>query len=1368
MKLIDYRLRFVRRMVTLLVIHICMAAIVVIHAQIPKILTSSHGLTTSGINSVYEDSRGMLWICGPSMLDVYDGSRFHHINFIDKETGKRLFNTAYQVVEAGDGHYWVATSSGLYDYDYKKYTFEHILLNSDEDPVSGFPINSMLKMPQKDCLLVVTGGYGMYVLNTAERKVDKAMNDKLHSLPSTNGVKTVYIDSSNTLWVSYNNGNFANISLDTYKSAKIELDMTQQLALKEHPIMRIVEVKKAGKLVLGTEGAGVYIYDFKSKSMHELAGNHKSYIISSLLVHSDGTVLVGSDNRGIYTLDMQTEQLTQFAPAYSPIDFMYCKAHCLYEGSSGEIIAGLYQKGLCIIPSRDDTFRYHSLSPAGGDKNASCITAMSIDSQRNYWIGTDGCGVFTTDGFKMSTAHAVNEGLNSLLVQCVQIDKRQTVWVGTYGGGVQCRQGGAFVTPDFLQPIKEALVMALAYDSATDKLYIATNGDYVYVADLNAKTLTHINDESMGNAWVHALALDKKGNLWIGNAMGICAYNLKTRKINIKPFEGSNSTLTNAFLLDGTRMLAATDAGLYIFEEGKETKHIGAQDGLGDMTVNSMSQHGDAYWIATSAAICRVDKKTLSVTRYNSLGGIDIGMFHRNSVIKPSEQYILFGGDNGIVCFTPQNVGQPRERLHDVFFTSLVIGGERIRYGAEGYEDVLDASISFASSITLPYYDNSFSITFAVPDLVSADRIHYLYMLEGHDDDWRQLEGPKAEAFFTNLPSGCYTLHVKAYYDDMPDVCTERSIDICIRYAWYASPVAKVIYFLLFAALLYYIYKVYRMRREHQEQLRASEQNERMKEAKLNLFTSIAHELRTPLTMIVSPLTRLMETDPDSSRQTQYSIMQRNCNRLLYIVKQITDVRKIDNGQFELHFSETDIVSYINELLPAFEGVATTKRISLSAEATAPSIPVWIDTEHFEKIVTNLLSNAFKFTPDDGVISANTRTEGDEKVIITIYNSGSHIPEEDLAHIYERFYQVDTAKRAAGSGIGLNLAYDLTRLHHGELIARNTPDNGVAFDIVLPLGNAHLTAEEMAPVAVQETTDATSAVAPVASTMLESEVQSEQSMTNPDNLSERKLTVLVVDDDAEICEYLKNELQSQYNVLVARGGNQAWEIVQKSRPDVVITDLMMPDGNGHELCQRIKSNIETNSIPVIMLTSESNEDNLLKSIELKADHFLPKPFNMQLLRSSLNQVVSVRDNMRSKMRRTEVGNSIEPVQLDNADDKLFTRVNDTIKKNIDNSDFGVAELASEVGISRVHLNRKMKERYGVSPNAYIKSLRLKQSAYLLVHNKVNISEVAYTVGFSSHSYFSNAFHDYFGMTPKEFVAFYSKPENDEALQKLLQ
>ena len=677
----------------------------------------------------------------------------------------------------------------------------------------------------------------------------------------------------------------------------------------------------------------------------------------------------------------------------------------------------------------------------------------------------------------------------------------------------------------------------------------------------------------------------------------------------------------------------------------------------------------------------------------------------------------------------------------------------------------MNANFISLTELSLAHNQNSVAVSFGVPEYSEPNQVRFLYFLEGYDQDWQKATN-ELEANYPNLPPGNYKLHVKAYLENNEQSAIEKTLNIKIHQPWYNTWAAWILYLIVASILGYFGYRIYAERKRQKHLLMEARQEENLKEAKLRMFTSIAHELRSPLTMIVSPLSQLMASTADKGIMAMYNVMKLNCDRLITTVNQITDIRKIDNGQFRLHFSKVNFKDYSKNVFESFSSYASAKNINYQIENQNPNEELWLDKVHFEKILSNILSNAFKFTPQDGRILVRTRSimaDAAEWLEIRIYNSGSYISEEDLPHVFERFFQANSVENETiGSGIGLNLVNELVHLHHGLISVHNMEPDGVEFVMLFPKHNVHLTADELSPRKDEEDDELQQRL------FAEIEENTDEEEDVDDNITKKKKTVLVVDDDQGLCKYVASQISDKYNVIIAHSGNTAWQKILTARPDAVVTDIRMPDGDGIELCKRIKANPETDNLPIVMLTSENSDMAEITSLNLQVDHFISKPFNVLKLKGAIAQGLKVREKMIGKMRRNEVDFDYTEQTIDSADDKLFVRINESLKKNLDDSSFGVNELASIVGISRVHLNRKMKDRYSVSPNNFIRSYRLKQAAYLLINNNVNVSEVAYRVGFSSHSHFSNTFREYFGMTPKEFVAYYTEHPDDETLKKLLE
>lgn len=1305
---------FSQKGVTLLVL-LFLCTFFRVNAQVARLYTSEDGLKTNYCSSVDVDSRGFVWISGLNTLGLFDGARFQYLQIVNSG-GHPLFQYAYGVKEVDEENYGVATSQGLYILNARSMDFHRVYLREEEDSVYGYAVNAITDYPQKDRLLITTDGFGTYVVNTSTMEVDRELSDRIGREIDNVFVSKPVVDRKMRLWFTTTKKVLMCIDLNDIKTCDFDVTPAAQAILDISTVTELLETEKG--ILIGTNN-GLLMYDEEENVVHEFPIPSSHLCIRSLLRTTDGRILIGTDGRGVWEYangenGMTLEPLCGTAGGF---DISYGKVADMTEDSKGNIIAFFLQKGLVVIPPQNNSFHYHPISPKANGQNATCVTSMVVDGQKNYWVATDGCGVFTTHGMKLASAYPVNEGLRSLLVQDIEVDKHGTPWAGTFGGGVQYFENGRW-TGEWLSELSQEHVMAMFYNEEADQILVGTNGNGVYCIDIANKDVKKIRFPFHYNSWVCNLLLDSQQTLWIATSSGLFYYSEKDDMHEEILFGDYRICNASAIQEDGDNILIACDEGFIIYnKKTKEKEFITSEQGLPSEYIRSVMPTERHIWLATRSNIVSIDKETREIRTFSSFSGYKIGEFHRNSVAKPGKDYILFGGDNGIICFTPELIISRQTEIGHLYFTSFStpLGTEK-----------MDANISYAKEIELDSDNASFSIGFSAVELSDPERIYYDYILEGHESRWH-MKAASPYASYSSLPPGNYTFRVRAHFEDNPTQYTENTIKIHVAAPWYASVWALIVYGLIVMTILFFIHKHIQIRKKEKEQLRLSAEKNRMKEAKLRLFTSITHELRSPLTMIESPLKQLMEEDKNADRRSLYAVMLRNCNRLLDIVKQITDIRKIDSGQFKLRFEEQNYVPYSNYVFEQFKGIATVKGISFIVEHSEEELPLMIDTVHFEKIITNILSNAFKFTPQEGKVIARSGIVGD-KAELRFYNSGSHINEEDLGHLWERFYQGNAGSDSSGSGIGLNLVYELVKMHHGSINVKNIEPDGVEFTLCFPLLSVQSQTEE----------------------------------------GTSEVTVMLVDDDTEMSAYLTSQLKKDYQILTAFSGNSAWKKILLQRPDVVVTDYRMPDGNGMELCQLIKNHPETDSTPVIMLTGEGDETLQLHSLNIQVDHYLEKPVNVTILRSAISQVLRTREKMLNKMYRAEMGKETPKPVIESAEEKLYNRINETLISHIEDSGFSVLQLSEEVGISRVHLNRKMKLRYGMSPTAFIKAFRLKQAAYLLVNNKVSISEVVYKVGFSSHSYFTTAFREYFGMSPKEFVAYYSDEENRNQLQKLLE
>ncbi len=1384
---------------TLLLVAVCLWSIAG-QSQRPRFYSLDEGLQSSYVNSIFIDNDNLVWITTNETVEMFDGLRFHEVNVRNPHTGGFLFTEVHQMLQLDDHRFLLASNNGLHVLDKKTNGLRRLVL-SDNEPKTGYAISHLAWDTGHTMIFVGTEGYNTLVLNAATLHTDVERTLAVSRLIPNSFTKMLKVDSKGMVWVAGREGQpvvldiTKNNALDP-KAMTLNVTLEAQQLLESSSVVDMAEWAEGGRVYLALSRGGLLVFDRQTNTLRPSLRPNATLFMQSLLMSSEGHLLVGTDNRGLWRMDVHTEELTPLAMSLGNIDMQYAKVHDMKEDADGNLVAALYQHGVLVLPKASASFHYMPLSPHPIEspwavkRNASCVTSFAQGTNHQLLAGTDGCGLFciNSDG----SYAALGTDNQTLLMQSVTLDRTGQIWVGIWHGGLQTLVDGHLQAPAFTAPLMSKDVMRLSYNADKNLLYVLCNGDGIWCVDLTQQTCTRITTNRNKLEWSNNLLCDSEGLLWVADMDTVFFVDqAKKELIEMRDDEGRLVPRSTQIVEDGDQLLVASLHGVYSID--RRTRRASQPEWLRQtkgMNVMALVPTPTHLWLSTNHNIYAVERKTGHMSTFSSFGGNRPGAFHRCAAMLTDMELIVFGADNGLLAFNPQKLLDRAQRVRQVRFTALRLGSNDVVY-ADSTDSPLDQNILTATRVKMHRGEHALLAFFSAPELADPDRVVYSYQLEGYEKEWHTTTAARPQAYYANLTAGTYKLRVKAAFADRQDnEASEATLTVIVPAQLWATWWAKSIYLLLALLAAWFVWRYYRERRIAHEKLRESQHATETKEAQLRLFTSIAHELRSPLTMVVSPLKDLMAKPNDSETTENYQIMERNCQRMLRVVNQITDVRRIDNGQLRLHFRQVELVPYVASLATAFKGVALARNISLLTESEEDAPKVWLDPINAEKIVINLLNNAMKFTPQGGrVILRVRRRPGQENSLVsewaelTVYNSGSHIPDDDLERVFERFYQANTVQAQRGSGIGLNLAQEITRLHHGTLKAHNLEPDGVEFVLRLPMGFAHLSDAELEPDKATQAYEIPPLPAPApensadeneAETGSENEETKDNGETAPAaevptaDRATHRTTVLLVDDDKELLDYMSSQLRDEYDISTAGSGNQGWERVLAERPDIVVTDIQMPDGDGFELLRRIKRNPETDLTAVIVLTTENDARNHMQAMELQAEHFLPKPFNAQMLQTALSQVTRLRMQLQQRMRRTQMTTDYDAPTSDDADQRLMKRIRQTIVDHIADSDLNVESLAQEVGMSRVHLNRKLKQLCGISPSAYIRSVRLKQAAWLLATKQVNVSEAAYSVGFSSHSYFSSNFHDFFGMTPKEFVAFYSEADNEEALKKLLE
>lgn len=1349
------------------------------NAQTSRIYTSGSGLPSSQITDIYQCRDGFIWISTENGLARFDGMDFSTFHYNRNFPNSLCNDFVLFTFEDSHGTYWVGTSAGLQIFDEAYNSFVKIDLKDDTAPSSNQHVADILQTEHmgEDRIIASTSGHGLYVIDPVSHEVDEERQASLNRSITSQFIREIHADSKGRLWIATDDSGITIIDLESGKQIKAE----SVGILDTITATSFVEDIKTDNLIIGTSSHGILIFDgSKGKIRRAKDASAGRCNVESLLKnniapqHGESTFLVGTENNGILIFDAVSEKVTSVSFHNVSHNISSWKVHSLMEDNQGNVWVGAYQSGVMVIPKSMYGFESVQFNVEDGWDGA-CVTSVTEDIiSGDIWVGTDGEGLFRIgkDGRRSHFSKENSSLTNNSIMSLVQ-DKRGTLWIATYLGGlIRWDSKTGFRQFSDQASLNTDKTACLAYSPDEDILYVGTHGNGLSIISLPQEKVirTYAKDD---NKWVSNLFIDRTGLLWVGTYNGPMCYDHRMQELIGYDVNESLKIRVISFgeSSDG-KIWIGTGEGLVSYDRtNKKTAIYTEADGLPSNIISEIKESIDGnMWIATLNGLSRFDPSAGTFKNYYQYDGLQENEFHANASYKAKDGKLYFGGIKGLTSFYPHIVDQRTHPVPPLYFSDLRVMNEPVSYNHDD-ENILDKHITQATRITIPYEKNMLSIMFSVLEYTNPRKIVYDYKIEGFDERWKHTGQDNRTVTYTNLPPGKYNLAVKAYFDGEPDEFSYREIGIHILPPWYGTWWAAIIYAIIAGfVIMALIQRRKRVITQKQEKVESD-----IKELKLQMFTNISHEIRTPLTLVMSPLKKLRESETDPKQKELYNLMYRNSLRILRMVNQLLDMRKIDSGQMKLHFLETDVVYFIKDIMKSFDNLATSNSINLKMVSEEEVNNLWIDQGNFDKIIFNILSNAFKYTPEKGSISIHigkaVKNDGvlhssvKEYVEFIIENSGSNVDEKYIDKLFDRFFQTDVRDAKVGSGVGLNLSKMLVDLHHGDIRAYNT-DKGVAFAIRIPAGCSHLTPEEMTK--------------PTNHKDLYTKRPAEELASNEDvtyapvitedakqKQTKSKRNIVLVDDDSEMRSYLKLELQSLYNIEVCAGGKEAWTRITTTIPDAIITDLKMDGMDGAELCEKVKKNPQTNHIPVIILTSSSDENSQQRCIDSGADRFLTKPISLEILKSTVSNAISTRDTIRNKYNK-EIDYKLSEIQMKDPGNELVSKVIETIRKNMENTDFTVEDLSREVGMSRVHLNRKLKEVMNVSPSSLIRSIRLKQAAFLLINNKVNISEVAYKVGFSTHSYFSNSFHDFFGMTPKEFVAKYMDCKDEEALKRIFE
>ena len=1319
-----------------------------------KKLGMEQGLSSNFVMGITQDEKGFIWVATESGLNKFDGKNFKvYKKNIDNENS--LSGNELNGILCDKNTIWIATQrSGLNAFDCNTMTFSRYV-NDPTNPQS-IATNDITDIAHsKDGNLWISSYYNGFSYFNKETKAFRHYNISNIEGLGSNRILSIQVDVNGKIYLGHESKGLSIVDIKSKKAKNFKHDPKNPNSLPGDQI-KAIRIDQNGYVWLGSNN-GLCMFNPESemfttfkhsptKSNSLLADN-----IFDLLISSDQKLWVGTENGGISILDLKKMMfITPETAVFRNIRYKdneegisNSTVRCIFEDSFHNIWIGTYGGGVNFISNIENYFNKWIYSPIpGGVNNLSNKVAWGIcsDAQDNIWIGTDGGGIDVFEnGINVRNFSTGNTILKSNAILSAIKDSNNNLWFGTYRGGLYFYDSKKKQFEYINLDNNSQLDIRCLFEDRSRNLFIGThNGLFKY--NLTSKKIDsyYAGSSSIHENDIRSITQDDKGNYWIGtygNGIGVYNPDLKLIKLINNQNGLFSNTINNLYKASDHTIWAATGEGLIKFENSdyNSFKIFLEKDGLPNNTIKAITEDkNNMLWFSSNGGITRYAITENRFYNYNHLDGVPMGDFMGGSVTSGKDGTIFFGSQDGICYFNP-SANQSEMVLPPTVITEFILLNKQNLATETFTEKHVEEKIS------LSYSQNSFKISFNELNFALNDKVEFAYQLKGLDNNWYNLHGDNS-AIFRNLAPGTYEFEVKARLrnTDWPKN-TLSSITIDIAPPFWLSWWAKLIYLVLCLLLFLYLIKAYKRKLKEENALFLDKQSlkreQDLNNEKLRFYTNVTHELRTPLTLISGPLEDIMsDSELPKKFTSKIKPIIQNTSKLLDLVNQILEFRKIESQNKRLCVSLDNMSVLIREIGEKYKDYVESKGIAFEVYSEDQVIFVF-DAEVVITIVENLVSNAVKYT-DKGFIklTLNTSNENGIKYVnIEVEDTGYGISEENQPRIFDRYYQVESNKHtSSGTGIGLALVESLVKLHDAEIFVSSTLDVGSKFKVRFRFENEY-------PDAIYLNSE---------NKAKEIETEFEQNEKDKKN----KILILVVEDNIEIQEYIKDSLADKYNIETATNGKSGIDEAFRLIPDVIISDITMPIKEGVELCKTLKEDIRTSHIPIILLTAKDSLQDKTTGYSLGADSYITKPFNGKLLLSRVENLIEKKQktskiiSLNTENKRNEYIES-----LSNLDNEFLKKVTDIIIKNLDSEKIDVVFLADQMNMSHSSFYRKIKALTGMTANEFLRKIKIRNAEELLITGKYTISEVAYSVGMSSMAYFRQCFKEEFGISPSEYL-----------------
>ncbi|MDF1572028.1 MAG: two-component regulator propeller domain-containing protein [Bacteroidales bacterium] len=1336
-----------------------------IHAQTKlrfDIFTQEEGLPNNQIQCIFQDSKGWMWIGTSQGLSRFDGYSF--LNFLP-ETGDSLSlrgNLIRVIREDRSGNLLIGTENGgLNVFNREKETFSHPFERTEEFRQKDISVNDIIADVDGRCWLATDHNVLIYDTTGNIETLEYENNDDAVFLEG-NFVRNISFDRNGTLWIGTNNG------LLTYVPGTNSLE-SFPLPFKENQNREIWEIylDEEGLIWVGTYAAGLFIIDPSQRKIlkNELNTDiERSETVRAISKGAFGEYWIGTRG-GLFRYSKAAGFTGYYKNSFQePNSLSNNSVWTILTDAKGETWIGT-RGGLNLLAKSKQVFQNYSALPGNRNYlNSSIVYALWVDKKNNIWIGTEdgGINIFNPSTKKYTYITSDLQKPYALSQNCIKafLEHDEKLFVATFLGGLNVIDLNSRKVTQLLNDIDRPGTVSdnRVWDLCMDKdrqIWVATSRG---VDRFEPETNTFIHyPQFCGNEHVQWIETDSHGNRWMGSNNEIVIYSPELS--TIKRYDERSRSM---FEDSRKRIWIATDdKGLahYTIDDGP-LKYYSKEQGLANRQALCVLEDGDRnLWISTLNGLSKFDPSAEVFQNFTTRDGLGNNQFCYGAACKTQSGELLFGSLSGFDMIDPEE-SQPVDADVPLVFTDLKLFNQSVAIGNDK-NDVLTKSISETEKLVLTSKQDVFTLEFAALNYVNSENNYYTYKLEGLFRDWISPSHDRV-ASFTNLNPGDYTLRVKRVLLENGSESRELTLDIVILPPFWKTGWFIAIIFALLLFMVYVLVRFFINREKIKSQLVLERVNARklheVDMMKLKFFTNISHEIRTPLTLILGPLEKMLKGQQVNAEvQENLKMMQRNAQNLDRLITQLLDFRKLQSGNLRLNLTEADIVSFTRNIVNSFSSLAHEKDIKLMFTSLKKRLFVAFDADKIEKILNNLLSNAFKYTESKGAISVNLSlifdsdeesfSDADEEkqfIEISIKDTGKGIQDKNLDKIFVRFFQSGEGDKSSGVGIGLSLVKELVKLHKGQIFVTSKPGKGTKFTIRIPsdiVQEVSVTEENV------DTIKKIEALLPASDEIL-----------NDDYVSP---VMLIVEDNMDVRQFIRSHFNSFYKIIEANNGAEGLKLATEAVPDIIISDIIMPNMDGYELCKRLKNDERTSHIPILLLTAMHSKEHELKGLATGANDYITKPFDISVLQAKVENLLSIRDSMKDRFASTMV---LEPtnIVITSPDERFLKKAIDVVDANMSDSEMDIEGFAQKVGVSRMQLYRKLHALTDMTVKEFIRHIRLKRATQLLVQQKLNISEIAYEVGFKDLSHFRKCFKREYGMSAKEYITKNTEPHTSDA------